>query len=168
MIKYALYCDKGHDFESWFSSSSAFDEQSEKALVECPFCASTKVSKALMAPSVSTAKKKEARAERMHKAAIAQAAASHASPQIASNAAPVALLDDDHRKLREAIKELHHKVTENTVDVGENFSEEARKIHDGEAPERAIRGQASLKQAKELWDDGIPVLPIPALPDDKN
>ena len=170
MIKYALYCDKGHEFESWFSSSAAYDEQADKGLVVCPFCASTKVAKALMAPSIATAKKKEARAERMQKAAMAQAATAQGKSPVAagSSPAPVALLDDEHRKLREAIQKLHQNVIENTVDVGEKFSEEARKIHDGDAPERQIRGQASLQQAKELWDEGIAVVPIPSLPDDKN
>lgn len=170
MIKYALYCDKGHDFESWFSGSAAYDEQAENGLVECPVCGSVKVAKALMAPSVSTARKKEARTERAAKAALAQAAAGSANLPVpaAPASGPMALLDEDQRKLREAIRELHTKITENTVDVGEKFPEEARRIHDGEAPERPIRGQASLKQAKELWEEGIPVLPVPSLPDDKN
>ena len=164
MIKYALYCDKGHEFESWFSSSSAYDTQAEKSLVECPVCGSAKVQKALMAPSVATAKKKEARSERAAKAAAMQSNL----PVPARPPGPVALLDEDHRKLRESIKDLHAKITENTVDVGDRFPQEARRMHDGETSERPIRGQASLKQAKELWEDGIPVLPIPPLPDDQN
>lgn len=194
MIKYSLYCDKGHDFDSWFASSEGFDTQVKRGQVECPFCGSLKISKALMAPSVSTSRKKEAGRQALQQAHVHQAIAraqaneGHGADNVptdkpakqapaspgsaattpASGSGPVALLDEDQRKLRAAIKELHDKVTENTVDVGNNFAAEARKIHDGDAPERAIRGQASMKQAKELWEDGIAVLPLPALPDDKN
>ena len=182
MIKYSLSCKKGHEFESWFSNSDAFDGQVRAGLVECPFCGSTKVEKALMAPSVSTSRKKEAQALARRQSAMQRAVVDAASapdaartgagagsaPAAPAGSAPLALLDEDQRKLRESIRELHAKVTENTVDVGDQFASEARKIHDGDAPERAIRGQASLKQAKELWDDGIAVLPLPALPEGKN
>ncbi|MCC2099153.1 MAG: DUF1178 family protein, partial [Hyphomicrobiales bacterium] len=159
MIKYALVCQKGHEFESWFAGSQAFDEQAAKGLVECPFCGSKKISKALMAPSVSTSRKKEGRTQERREEAVRQLA-SPPEPAADGDVPPpgasgsVALLDENQLKLREAIRELHTKMTQNTVDVGEKFSEEARRMHDGEAPERPIRGQASLKQAKELWEDG--------------
>ena len=168
MIKYSLVCKKGHEFESWFAGSEAFEEQASRGLVECPFCGSKNVSKALMTPSVSTSRKKEIRAEAMRQLAARPAAPVEGEVLPPAASGPVALLDENQQKLREAIRELHAKVTENTVDVGEKFAEEARKIHDGEAPERPIRGQASLKQAKELLDDGIPVLPVPSLPEDNN
>jgi hypothetical protein len=154
MIKYALVCESGHDFESWFPDSDSYETQAKRGFVDCPHCGSTKVQKALMAPAVSTSKRR-ARNE------AAEAPAS-APPQ------PVAILDEKQRALREAIRELHSKITESTVDVGAQFSDEARRMHLGEAPQRAIRGQASLAEAKELWDEGIPVLPVPALPDERN
>ena len=49
----------------------------------------------------------------------------------------------------------------NTEDVGTKFAEEARRIHYGEAKERSIRGQANATQTRELWDEGITVLPLP-------
>jgi hypothetical protein len=187
MIKYALVCEKDHEFESWFPGSDAFETQLKRGLVDCPFCGSIKVSKALMAPSVSTSRKQEAaqsdrRAAHMRRildtlpAGQKAGAPSLASPFAAtgssqspdSSGASVALLDAEQRKLRDSIRELHAKVTENTTDVGEQFADQARKMHDGDIPEKAIRGQASLEQAKELWEDGIPVLPLPALPGDKN
>lgn len=63
MIKYALLCDEEHAFEAWFSSSDGYDEQARRGLVECPHCGSTQVRKALMAPAVSTSRKKEASPE---------------------------------------------------------------------------------------------------------
>jgi hypothetical protein len=59
MIRFSLHCDKDHEFEGWFRSNDDFDSQVEKGLVSCPSCNSRNVGKALMAPSVSTSKKKE-------------------------------------------------------------------------------------------------------------
>ncbi len=46
-------------------------------------------------------------------------------------------------------------------DVGKAFAGEARRIKDGEAPDRAIRGQASREEITALLDDGIEILPVP-------
>jgi len=164
MIKYSLVCDNAHEFESWFPNSDAFDKQAKRGLVECPQCGSLKVSKALMAPSVSTSKRRARNTfiEHMPEPAAAPAAPAPAVQQ------PVALLDEQQQQMRAAIRELRQKIAENTVDVGKSFSEEARKMHDGEKPQRAIRGEATFAEAKELWEDGIPVLPIPSLPEDRN
>ena len=50
MIRYSLVCDKGHEFESWFANSAAYDKQAKRGLVSCPLCGSAKVEKAIMAP----------------------------------------------------------------------------------------------------------------------
>lgn len=159
MIKYSLVCDNAHDFESWFPNSDAFDKQVKRGLVECPQCGSLKVSKALMAPSVSTSKRRARNSFIEHAPAASEAPA---APQ------PVTLLDEQQKEIRAAIRELHQKIAENTVDVGKAFSSEARKMHEGEIPQQAIRGEATFAEAKELWDEGIPVLPVPSLPDDRN
>jgi hypothetical protein len=158
MIKYALVCENGHGFESWFSNSDSYETQAKRGFVDCPHCGATKVQKALMAPAVSTSKRR-ARNESVD---ATQPPAPAAPPK------PVAILDEKQRALREAIRELHAKITESTVDVGAEFSEEARRMHQGETPTRAIRGQASIEEAKELWEEGIPVMPIPPLPDERN
>jgi hypothetical protein len=59
MIKYALICELEHEFEGWFSSSSAYDEQAGAGLVECPECGTSQVRKALMAPAVKTSRSRE-------------------------------------------------------------------------------------------------------------
>ena len=76
--------------------------------------------------------------------------------------------DETQQQMRAMIRELHEKLTENSTDVGENFTDEARKIHSGEAPERSIHGRASLDEAKALIEEGIPVLPLPVPPDERN
>ena len=162
MIKYALLCESGHAFESWFSDSESFDTQAKRGFVECPVCQSKQVTKALMAPAVSTSRRREAIRE------SAEAIPAPAPAPIAAPPAPVALLDERQQQMRAMIRELHQKLTENSVDVGDKFPEEARRMHDGETPQRSIRGQATLEEAKALVEDGIPVLPIPTLPDDRN
>jgi hypothetical protein len=150
MIRYSLQCSAGHGFEGWFSSSQDHEEQKARGVVACPVCGSHDVGKTLMAPSVSTGRKKEARRE----LAARQAAALPADPK--------------KREMLKQIKELRDKVLAGAEDVGERFSEEARKIHYGEAEARGIFGQASVEEAVELMDEGIDVMPIPELPEDRN
>ena len=38
MIRYALNCEHGHTFESWFQNSAAYDKQAKRALIACPVC----------------------------------------------------------------------------------------------------------------------------------
>lgn len=142
MIRYALNCEKAHEFEGWFSSSADYDSQRARGLVTCPVCNSADVTKMLMAPSVSTAREKEATRTLALDAAQAQAFAK--------------------------IKETLATIRANTDDVGEKFPEEARKIHYGEAEARGIIGQASPQEAKALIEEGIAVAPLPVLPDDVN
>jgi hypothetical protein len=150
MIRYSLQCSKGHGFEGWFSSSKDHDDQKAKGLLACPVCGSHEVEKTLMAPSVATARKKEARREH----AVKQSAALPADPM--------------KREMLKQIKELRDKVLAGAEDVGDKFTEEARKIHYGEAEARGIFGQASLEDAAGLIEEGIDVLPIPELPEDRN
>ena len=160
MIKYALVCDNAHEFESWFASSDGFDVQVRRGFVECPRCQSKQVSKALMTPSVSTSRRREAmRADKP---------APEAVPASEAPAVPVALLDERQQAVRSAIRELHQKLTENSTDMGETFPAEARRMQAGETPTRAIHGRASLEEARALVEEGIPVMPIPGLPDDRN
>lgn len=160
MIKYALICDQEHEFESWFPNADAYETQVKRGFVECPHCQSKKVAKALMAPAVSTSRRKEARRETvMPDASVLPAVVPEA---------PVALLDEQQQQMRDMIRDLHEKLTENSTNVGEQFPEEARKMHAGEAPQRSIHGRASLDEAKALIEEGIPVLPLPVPPDERN
>ena len=159
MIRYALCCDEGHRFDSWFYDSSAFDEQAGRGLVTCPTCDSRHVAKAIMAPAV------------VAKRAVGPTEAS-APPKSAEPATPaptqaveLALLDDDRRQLVRAFRE---KVVAETRDVGRAFAAEARRIHDDDASQERIRGQATIAEARDLLEDGIMVMPLPAIPDDLN
>ncbi|MDC7683148.1 DUF1178 family protein [Asticcacaulis sp. BYS171W] len=135
MIRYALRCEFDHEFEAWFSNSSAFDEQKAKALIECPHCGSLHVDKAIMAPMVRTSETVDAR----------QA--------------------DATRAMREALHKVRKHVEQNFDYVGNSFAKEARDMHDGIAPERAIYGEASREEIRELVEDGVPIAPLPAAPE---
>ena len=150
MIRFALVCANGHEFESWFASNESYDFQIANKLVSCPYCNGTDLAKAVMAPAV-------ARANRAPR-----------KPQ-KSNEAPkqnVALLGEADHGLREMARDLHQKIVAATVDVGAEFAREARRIHDGEAPERPIRGQTSPQEARALLDEGVEIMPMPATPED--
>ena len=173
MIKYALICDQGHTFESWFSNAQGYETQVKRGFVECPTCQTKQVSKAMMAPSVSTSRRKEvirAQTAAMTAAAMqAQAQSAAAAPAAApapEPAQPVALLDEGQQALRAMVRELHEKMTENSTDVGDRFTTEARDMQSGDAPLRPIHGRATLEEAKALIEEGVPVMPLPTLPDE--
>lgn len=150
MIRYALRCDKAHDFESWFQNSAAYDKQAKRGLVTCPICGSEKVEKTIMTPQVAATTR-----GRKTKGETAQ------TPQ-------AALVSPEMAELRAKLKALHEEIASNADNVGENFPEEARKIHYGEIEARPIYGQAKPEEAKELIEEGVEILPIPGLPDDRN
>ncbi|MCL1629416.1 DUF1178 family protein [Roseibaca sp. V10] len=128
MIKYTLDCPKGHRFESWFQSGAAYDDLRDRGLVTCPDCGSDDVTKAIMAPSVKTAKRVE---------------------------------------VAEKLQALRAEVEAKSEYVGKDFAHQARAMHLGDAPERAIYGEAKLEDAKALIDDGVPIMPLPFIPKSK-
>jgi len=138
MIRYALKCRDGHAFDSWFQSVAAFDALKSQGHVACPVCGTGEVEKSLMAPAVATT----------------QAEKAPARPDLSAPASP----------LEEALAALRRQVEENSEYVGMNFAAEARRIHGGEAPERAIHGEARPDEARKLLEDGVPVAPLPFLP----
>ena len=147
-MRYALACEAGHDFESWFRSSDDFEAQQRRGLVCCPICGSEKVQKQIMAPQVR-------RTDRI-------------SEKTMSPAKDVALIDPEAQALRQKIAALRTEMLAHSEDVGPRFAEEARNIHYGEAEQRSISGQATAEDARGLLEEGIGFLPIPELPEDRN
>lgn len=160
MIRYALICRQGHEFESWFQDSAAYDKQAKRGLVSCPHCGSAKVEKAIMAPRLS------ATAKRRSKAIEAPETAPEAAP--APVPAPVAMISPQEQEIRAKLKEFRDHLTKNADNVGAKFPEEARKMHYGEIEHRSIYGVASPEEAKELSEEGIEFHPLPSLPDERN
>lgn len=142
MISYTLKCKNDHRFDSWFQSADAFDSLLKAGMVTCPACESASVSKAIMAPRVRTARK-----------------AATAPDQ--ADQAPLSTPATDSER---AIAELKSKVEANSEYVGMEFATQARAIHDGDAPERPIYGEAAPEVALKLLQDGVPVVPLPFTP----
>ena len=134
MILFDLCCENEHVFEAWFASSSQYEAQKKKRLINCPICNSSKIKKALMAPNLKGTKKETT-----------------TSSQKVLN---------DETVIKE-FKTFKKYVEKNTIDVGKNFTEEARKMYYGESTLKPIRGDTSQKQAKELLDEGIPIARLP-------
>lgn len=153
MIRYTLACDAGHDFESWFPSGDAYDDQAARGLVTCPICDSTKVGKALMAPSLS----RRARAPSSENAVAVPAAET-----------PVPMIAEPERRLRDMLRAVREQVTRTADHVGPRFATEARAMHYGEVPVRSIYGEASTDEARALVDEGVAICPLPPAPDDRN
>jgi hypothetical protein len=171
MIRYALNCDNGHAFESWFANSAAYDKQTKRKLVTCPVCGSAKVEKAMMAPSLNSGEAADPRPPSPTPTPPNPAPPPPLQPgpmPPIPPKTPVAMMSTAERELRHKLKELRDHITKNASYVGPHFPEEARKIHYGEADHRSIYGEASPEEAKELHEEGIEFHPLPVLPDDKN
>ncbi len=166
MIRYSLVCERKHTFEAWFKNSADYDRQAKRGLVSCPACESTKVEKALMAPSLGAgAKKRNRRVEPQPSPAPERPAA---ETPAAEAAAPVAMMSPQEQEFRTKLKELRDHLIKNADNVGKKFPEEARKMHYGETEHRSIYGEASAEDAKELSEEGIEFHPLPILPDERN
>jgi hypothetical protein len=149
VIRYALGCEAGHTFESWFNNSAAFDRQATRGLIACPLCGSTKVEKAIMAPALGGGRE-------------------DAAPAAEPEKTPVAIVSKEEVEVRKKLKELRDHIVKNADYVGEKFPEEARRMHYGEIEHRSIYGEASPDAARSLADEGIEFHPLPRLPDERN
>jgi hypothetical protein len=140
MIRYTLTCGTGHGFDSWFQNADAYEALSCSGQLSCPVCGESRVEKALMAPAVAPARK----------------AATDAAlrPDLSTPVTP----------LEKAMADLRRKVEAESDYVGVNFVAEARAMHQGDAPERSIYGEARPEEARQLLEDGVPVAPLPFLP----
>ncbi|WP_460274193.1 DUF1178 family protein [Celeribacter sp. ULVN23_4] len=159
MIRYTLKCAEGHQFESWFQSADAFETLQASGQVECPLCGSLKVRKAIMAPRVSTARSRAAQEEPQPQE-VTQPSAEQPKPAQPPAKAPTPTPE----QVEQAVAKLRAEVEANSDYVGVEFAKEARKMHEGDAPVRAIYGEAKLDEAKALIEDGVPVMPLPFTP----
>ena len=139
MIQYSLHCSNGHQYDAWFKSAAAFDEQQARGIVTCAVCGDVEVGKAPMAPAV---------------------ARTDGDKVSLSSAHPDAV------KFREMLRAYRQKVTSEADYVGDRFAEEARKIHFEEVEQRGIYGEATRDEVAGLLDEGIEFMPLPDIADD--
>ena len=138
-----LHCRSEHVFEGWFASEEDFQSQLGKGLVQCPLCGDDQIQKRLSAPRLNL-----------------RASASASVPAPTAESSPMPQLPSDASQAAAWLQRMRQAVAQ-SEDVGERFTEEARKMHWGEADQRPIRGQANLDQTLQLLEEGIPVLPLP-------
>ena len=136
MILFQLRCSQGHEFEAWFSNNAAWEEQSAAGLVSCPMCGETHVSKAIMAPAVSSSRRRAG--NQAHETSVTH-----------------------KRVIREALVKLKEHVENNAEHVGAKFAEEVRKIHYGETDDRPVYGEATQTERDALEEEGIEVATLP-------
>ena len=160
MIRYSLRCERGHAFESWFQSSSAYEAQEKRKLVNCPVCGSPKVERAIMAPRIVSKKGRES--------AVPAPSAAPAAATDVTTPTSTPLLMAQERELRAKLRELRDHIVKNADNVGERFPNEARKMHYGDIEHRPIYGEASPDEARALIEEGVEVSPLPVLPEDRN
>ena len=132
MIHYNLKCNNDHTFSSWFDSLDAFDKLEKTKMLSCPTCGSDRIKRAMMSPQVSPSRTKQAFS-----------------------------LSKPNSEIEKKISEVRKKVEAESEYVGKNFATEARAMHEGDSPVRSIYGEAKIKDAKSLIEDGIPVIPLP-------
>lgn len=157
MIVFDLKCIHNHQFEAWFKSSSAYEEQLAAGHVTCPYCESAEISKAPMAPNV--AAKSNQKESTPALAPAAEPVESVPGPVLTGSGDPK--LTELAAEAQKVFAKLKSHVEENCDYVGNKFADEARKIHYGESEERGIYGESTKEEAVELLEEGIDVMPLP-------
>lgn len=144
MIQFSLKCSNDHRFDSWFQSSEAYDKLARAGMISCTICGATSVDKAVMAPRVRPAR--------------------DAAPPALPDAPRPPALTAQATPAEQALAALRQHIEAHSDYVGRDFAREARAIHDGEAPDRAIFGEARPEEARRLIEDGVPIAPLPFMP----
>lgn len=163
-----LQCTHQHSFEGWFASEDDFQEQMARGLIECPLCTDKGIQKLPSAPRLNLGAYQAADQTRD---AVAQGhvrKTPSAEPLVEAlprgTDAMMGMQGGISAAAQSAfLRALRHVVT-TTEDVGERFATEVRRMHYGELEARNIRGQTTARQAVELLEEGIDIMPLPLLP----
>ena len=165
MIVFDLKCRNGHQFEAWFNSASNFERLRKAGHVACAICGSSRVERAVVAPRISTSKKK---AKGESKAVVAENATEKPAPAKGGLTGPGRYATDPAAAkatdLMKQLSELRVQIEKNCDYVGKRFPEEARKMHYGETPKRSIYGEATDGEARQLAEEGVEFSRIPWTP----
>ncbi len=156
MIVFDLSCSNGHRFEGWFASTGDFTAQRARGLLSCPECGSEGINKAPMAPAVP---------------AKGNSLSNLPAPQETARPVSNAEMAPEVVKAMQALAKAQAKALQDSTWVGDKFAEKSRAMHYGETDAATIHGQATLKEAKALADEGIAIAPLPfpiAPPEDLN
>lgn len=159
-----LQCELNHVFEGWFSSLHSYESQQAQGLLTCPVCNSSRIIKKLSAPRLNMGRAKESSKDSAAHIGLAEGRQGNQGTQ--ESHAVAAPATEQLAQLQAKVMQHIRQIVRNTEDVGARFADEARSMHEGEVPERAIRGTATAQERESLAQDGIAVLPIPDYLDD--
>jgi hypothetical protein len=152
MIHYQLRCETGHEFDGWFAGSAGFESQAKRGLLECPICGTARVDRALMAPAVP----RKGRPPRKTRKAPQPQPETTGQVAVSGERMPDQMLA--------VLQRMRAEIERNCDYVGDQFAEEARRIHRGESERKGIYGEATADEAEALVEEGIDVSRIPWVP----
>ena len=132
MISFDLECCKGHRFEGLFKDYTSFSGQMNNGAVVCPVCDSVDVKIIFTGCSIQS------------KSSRKSGSANHSSG------------------LLELGRAVESYVKEHFENTGNEFAERARAMHYGLEHRKDIYGKSTLREIKELADEGIGVVPLPS------
>jgi len=156
MVIYDLICDSSHEFEGWFKNSQDLASQQKNAILRCPVCDSLVVNKKVAAPKL--LRKSNARQENL---LDVPGSPNDSLTNLNETSA------DAYKQVQGMLAKVHKFVDANFEDVGNKFAKEALSMHKGEKEAANIRGIASASELKNLAEEGVSALPLPAKPVDK-
>jgi len=179
MIRFSLSCKRDHKFEGWFAGNEDYEKQKNAGLIACPVCGSAQIGKMLMTPNIAAKSAGENSGESRAESKTATAGDNVApgktgapspagSRQVLETLLRLRQMQKRKLEVLHKLQDLARKMRESAENVGEQFAEEARKIHYGEAEKRVIYGKADREQVHSLTEEGIDILPLPRLPEDNN
>ena len=154
-MKFNLRCNSDHDFEGWFPNKDELLKQIGKGLVECPYCGSINVEKALSSPNISTKGNKK-----LTNTTKILNSSSSKLPDVNDNFESKNTVFNNYQ-LRKIYKNLQKTIEKEFTNVGSNFANEARKIHYGEKKPKNIYGKCSESERVDLEKEGVDFASIP-------
>ena len=157
MIKYKLKCISGFcssekEFDGWFQSIEAYENQKHQRLINCPICGSDKVVKLLTTPSFKINKNKN----------LEDKVKQHKNPKNNGNY----IANENSDNIATLLRTLKKEIQKNSTYVGNEFVSQVRSMKEGKIKEKPIHGQGTNREIQELRDEGIDVVNIPWISDD--
>ncbi len=171
MILFSLKCRQNHQFDAWFQNNTGYEKQVKAGIVSCPQCGETSVTKAPMAPNIHSGKRQKMTLSEQQAEMKSDQGNSGAGKQNAGMGVSAVSEKNETSEISQQFfdqaREVHHKlqriIEQNFDNVGKDFVEEARRIHNGEADQRNIYGEASQAETEELQEEGIDIVKMPWL-----
>ena len=159
MIKYKLkcksiYCSEQNEFDGWFQSIEAFENQMQSGLINCPICGDDNIIKLLATPNVRKSKHKISKNIEFQNASGV------------SNSEKSYLGNEKIKNITTMLRTIKKEIQKNSMFVGDEFVSKARSMKEGKIKERPIHGHGTKKEVQELRDEGIDVVNFPWIPDD--